>query len=282
MRPFWLESLQVERLTIAISGLPAHLRGVKLVQWSDLHCDEHYLPLAVLQEAIAITNREKPYLIFLTGDFITHSPKPIFALVESIKALKSQEGIYACLGNHDIYRPQAKETVISALTSVGIRVLWNEIATPCGENFPIVGLADYWSGEFLPQILDQLSPDIPRLVLSHNPDTAMLLKDWRVDLQLSGHTHGGQVTIPGVGSLPMILQKLRQSLPEPYRQWVPFEREFGGVARYWQWSEGFHRVGKNQLYVNRGLGTYFPGRLFCPPEVTVITLVNSSQEIGVS
>jgi predicted MPP superfamily phosphohydrolase len=138
-------------------------------------------------------------------------------------------------------------------------------------------LDDYWSGEFLPQILEQISPDIPRLVLSHNPDTAMILKDWRVDLQLSGHTHGGQVTIPGIGSLPIVLEKLMRSLPEPYGQWVPFPRQFSRVVRYWQWSEGFHRVGENQLYVNRGLGTYFPGRLFCPPEVTVITLVNSSQ-----
>jgi predicted MPP superfamily phosphohydrolase len=144
------------------------------------------LPVAVLQEAIAITNQEKPDLIFLTGDFITDSPQPIFTLVDSIKALESQGGIYACLGNHDSYLPNARETVKSALTSVGIRVLWNEIVTPYGENFPIVGLADYWSGEFLPQILEQISPDIPRLVLSHNPDTAMILKDWRVDLQLSG------------------------------------------------------------------------------------------------
>jgi predicted MPP superfamily phosphohydrolase len=276
MRPFWLESLQVERLTLAISGLPANLQGIKLVQWSDLHCDEQYLPLAVLQEAIAITNRENPHLIFLTGDFITYNPSPIFPLVESIKALKSQEGIYACLGNHDSYLPRARETVISALNSVGIPVLWNEIATPLGENFPIVGLADYWSGEFSPQILTQLSQDTPRLVLSHNPDTAMILKDWRVDLQLSGHTHGGQVAIPGIGSLPMILQELRRSLPESYRQWVPLERQFAGVVKYWQWSEGLHQVGKNQLYVNRGLGTYFPGRLFCPPEVTVITLVHSN------
>jgi uncharacterized protein len=273
MRPLWLESLQVERLTISISGLPANLQGIKLVQWSDLHCDEDYLPLALLQEAIAVTNREKPHLIFLTGDFITHNPQPIFALVSTIKALKSQEGIYACLGNHDIYHPQAREKVTSALTSIGIRVLWNEIVTPFGDNFPIVGLADYWSGEFSPQILARLSPDTPRLILSHNPDTAMILKDWRGDLQLSGHTHGGQVAIPGLGSLPMILQQIRRSLPARWQKWVPFEREFGGVVRNWQWEKGLHQVGKNQLYVNRGLGTYFPGRLFCPPEVTVITLI---------
>ena len=105
----------------------------------------------------------------------------------------------------------------------------------------------------------------------------MVLRDWRVDLQLSGHTHGGQVTIPGMGSLPIVLEKLMRSLPEPYRPWVPLHRQFSRVVRYWQWSEGFHRVGENQLYVNRGLGTYFPGRLFCPPEVTVITLIKSSQ-----
>jgi predicted MPP superfamily phosphohydrolase len=273
MRPLWLESLKIERVSISISDLPANLQGIKLVQWSDLHCDRDYLPLALLQEAIAVTNRENPHLILITGDFITHDPQPILSLAPIIKTLKSQEGIYACLGNHDIYRPQLREKVTQALTSIGIRVLWNEIATPFGDNLPIVGLADYWSREFSPQILTQLAAATPRIVLSHNPDTAMLLKDWRVDLQLSGHTHGGQVVIPGIGSVPMIVETIRRSLPAPWHQWVPFYREFGRVVKNWQWSQGLHRVGNNQLYVNRGLGTYFPGRLFCPPEVTVITLV---------
>jgi predicted MPP superfamily phosphohydrolase len=163
---------------------------------------------------------------------------------------------------------------VKTLTETGVRVLWNEVATPLGEEFPIVGLADYWSREFAPEtVLEAIDPAIPRLVLSHNPDTAAFLQAWRVDLQLSGHTHGGQVVIPGFGPAVRILDDFRQFLPETLRSRVPFGRQFDGVVKNWRFAMGLHRVGRNQLYVNRGLGTYFPGRLFCPPEVTVITLV---------
>jgi predicted MPP superfamily phosphohydrolase len=140
-----------------MAGLPAHLQGIKLVQWSDLHCDEQHLPVAVLQEAIAITNQEKPDLIFLTGDFITDSPRPIFALVDSIKALESQGGIYACLGNHDSYPPHARETVRSALTSVGIRVHPTAKIFP-SSDWPIIG-----PGNFYRKSLSKLLPIYPDL-----------------------------------------------------------------------------------------------------------------------
>ncbi len=69
-------------------------------------------------------------------------------------------------------------------------------------------------------------------------------------------------------------KKLLKKLPKKLRRWVPFLLgDFSKVVRYWEWAQGFHQVGNNQLYVNRGLGTYRPGRLFCPPEVTVITLI---------
>jgi predicted MPP superfamily phosphohydrolase len=279
MRPLWLEALSLERLTISIRNLPPSLVGIKLVQWSDLHCDGSRLTEVLLQEAIALTNRENPHLILLTGDFITYHPQPIFQLVNSIKQLKSQAGIYACLGNHDIYHPQARHTVTKALTSAEIQVLWNEVATPFGDRLPLVGLADYWSRDFAPApVLERLDPAVPRLVLSHNPDTAMILKAWRVDLQLSGHTHGGQVAIPGLGPVPFVLQQIRRSLPVPFQSWLPFTRQCERVVKHWQWARGLHQVGRNQLYVNRGLGTYFPGRLFCPPEVTVITLAKEMGE----
>lgn len=272
---WWIktEPLSVERLTVAIAGLPVALVGTKLVQLSDFHYDGLRLSEDLLSQAIEASNQEDPDLVFLTGDYVTDDPTPIFELARRLKSLKSRTGIYACLGNHDNHYRHSKEKVIEALTRVGIHVLWNAIATPLGEEFPLVGLADYWSREFAPaSVLDRLDAQIPRLVLSHNPDTAEVLKRWRVDLQLSGHTHGGQIVIPGCGPAPILLQQLRQNTPKPLQSYIPFLRQCSRVVKHWQWAQGWHRVGRNQLYVNRGLGTYFPGRIFCPPELTVITL----------
>jgi hypothetical protein len=267
--------LSVEKLTVAIAGLPASLQGTKLVQLSDLHYDGLRLSEQMLEQAIAASNEAEPDLVVLTGDYVTDDPTPIHALVLRLKHLQSRAGIYAVLGNHDIYYPGSKEEVHAALSSIGIHVLWNEIAYPVGQGLPLVGLADYWSREFnIKPVMSQLDAETPRLVLSHNPDTAQLLKKWRVDLQLSGHTHGGQVMIPGIGPAVALYKNLRRSIPKLVRRRVPFMRkECAKVVRHWEWAQGFHKIGKNQLYVNRGLGTYLPGRLFCPPEVTVITLV---------
>jgi predicted MPP superfamily phosphohydrolase len=191
-----------------------------------------------------------------------------------LKHLQSRYGIYAVLGNHDIHYERSKAEVISAFTSIGVNVLWNEIAYPLGQQLPIVGLADYWSREFNPTpVMNQLDPATPRIVLSHNPDTAKILSQWRVDLQLSGHTHGGHIVLPGMGPVVYHYKKLLKQLPKKLRRWIPFLLgDCSKVVRYWEWAQGFHQVANNQLYVNRGLGTYRPGRLFCPPEVTVITL----------
>ncbi len=272
--PIWLEPLRIERLKVAIADLPPFLAGTKLIQLSDFHYDGLRLSEDLLAESIAASNRENPDLVLLTGDYITYEIDDIFALAARLKYLKSRLGIYAVLGNHDIYLKRGKTTVTEALQRVGIQVLCNEIATPLGEQLPIVGLADYWSSDFNPTpVMSQLDPHIPRLVLSHNPDTAEILKRWRVDLQLSGHTHGGQVVIPGIGPAPILVQHLRQYVPKPFHSWIPFLKVCSRVVKNWQWGEGWHRIGDNQLYVNRGLGSYFPGRLFCPPEVTAITLV---------
>ncbi|MBE8967674.1 metallophosphoesterase [Nostocales cyanobacterium LEGE 12452] len=270
----WLLSgpLSTEALTVNIAGLPASLQGKKLVQLSDFHYDGLRLSEEMLEKAIAVTNEAKPDLILLTGDYVTDEPTPIHQLVLRLKHLQSRSGIYAILGNHDIYK-HTKVEVTEALTSIGIHVLWNEIVYPLGKELPLVGLADYWSREFHPApVMNQLNPDTPCIVLSHNPDTAEILQTWRVDLQLSGHTHGGQIVIPGIGPAALFYEKLVKKIPRRVRRRFPFLEVNVSVVNHWEWAQGLHRLGKNQLYVNRGLGTYLPGRLFCRPEVTIITL----------
>jgi hypothetical protein len=268
-------ALSIEKLTVAIANLPPSLQGTKLVQLSDLHYDGLRLSEKMLLQAISVANEAEPDLIVLTGDYVTDDPAPIHQLVLRLKHLQSRSGVYAVLGNHDIYYRNSKAEITQALTGVGIPVLWNQIAYPLGQRLPIVGLADYWSKEFnIKPVMRRLDADTPRIVLSHNPDTAELLKKWRVDLQLSGHTHGGQIILPGIGPAVTLYKSFRRNLSKSARRRMPFmQKDCAKVVRHWEWAQGFHQVGTNQLYVNRGLGTYFPGRLFCPPEVTIITLV---------
>ncbi|BAY98381.1 metallophosphoesterase [Tolypothrix tenuis PCC 7101] len=267
--------LRVDKLTVKITDLPVSLEGLKLVQLSDFHYDGLRLSDEMLEEAIALTNEAEPDVVVLTGDYVTDDPTPIHKLTQRLKYLESRYGVYAILGNHDIHYSHSKAEVTDAFTNIGVNVLWNEIAYPVGTELPFIGLADYWSREFQPApIMNQLDSTTPRIVLSHNPDTAKILQQWRVDLQLSGHTHGGHIVIPGIGPLVFHYKKLLKKLPKKLRSWVSFFLgDFSTVVRYWEWAQGFHKVGSNQLYINRGLGTYRPGRLFCPPEVTVITLL---------
>lgn len=267
-------ALTVEHLRVSIADLPTHLKGMRLVQLSDFHFDGIRLSPKLLDEAIAASNAAQPDLVMLTGDFITDDPAPIHDLAQRLTRLKSQSGVYAVLGNHDIRYRHSRLEVASALEDRNIRVLWNQIAYPVGKELAIVGLADYWSSDFRPApVLEQLDLATPRIVLSHNPDTAEILQKWRIDLQLSGHTHGGQVFVPGIGNMAHHLSEFYLNLPQRTKRYVPLLKQCARTMKHWEWAQGLHAVGQNQLYVNRGLGTYLPGRFWCPPEVTVITLV---------
>ncbi len=266
-------SLRVEYLTLGIANLPASLDGTRLVQLSDLHYDGFRLSDELLAEAIAVTNQTNPDLILLTGDFVTDDPQPIHRLVLHLKRLRSQAGIYAVLGNHDYYYLHSQKIITEALTNIGIRVLSNQVVYPFGNQLAIVGLPDIHSRQFNPaSVMNSIDEIIPRIVLSHSPDTAEILKQWRIDLQLSGHTHGGQVVLPGLGPLPGLMRDVQAQLPQPLRFLIPLKLNCKKMFKHWEWASGLHQVGSNLLYVNRGLGTYLPGRLNCPPEVTIFTL----------
>lgn len=281
MRPLWVGPLTLETVTVPIRDLPSTLEGCRIVQLSDFHYDGQRLATPLLREAIAQVNALQPDLIALTGDYIIHSHAPMARLADELRQLRSRCGVVAVLGNHDNQRHGHRSVVLQELQRVGIQALWNQIAYPLGPDFPVVGLAELWSRDFAPaKILPSLPPETPRLVLSHNPDSAARLAPWRVDLQLSGHTHGGQIVVPGFGIVPAWTTRLQRKRPIRLLLRV-LKRKSSHTLQHWEWASGLHAVPQNQagpswLYVNRGLGTYAPGRWRCPPEVTLLTLVKAS------
>lgn len=270
--------LRVERYNVPVLDLPTELAGTTIAHITDFHYDGLRLSEWLLSDAIAASNAAEPDLVLLTGDYVTDDPSPVTRLASRLSDLTARAGIFACLGNHDLYEAHSQALITAAFTRVGIRVLWNEIAYPLGPKLAIAGLADYWSRDYRPQeVMDRLDARHPCIVLEHNPDAAEGLQRWRADLILSGHTHGGQTfLIPGWGPIPTILHPIRRRLPRPLANFIPLLRKCPSVVKHWEWAQGWFAVGPNRLYVNRGLGTYLPARVFCPPEVAIMTLVPSA------
>jgi len=264
----------LESLTVPIADLAPSLVGLRLVQLSDFHCDGERLALGLLQRAIALTNDLQPDLVVLTGDYVTDEPEPIAFLAAALAGLRPRVGTYAVLGNHDLLYARSRACIAGALQGAGVRVLWNEVVYPVGAGLGVVGLADYWSSQFAPAgVMGTIPAMVPRLVLAHNPDSADALTPWRVDLQVSGHSHGGQVVIPGLGPAVGLAKRVRTGLPPRVARALPgLWQDWFDVVKDWGRSAGLHTVGHNRLYINRGLGTYWPGRWFCPPEVTLFCL----------
>jgi hypothetical protein len=253
--------IQVTHRDIHLAGLAAAFDGMRIVQLSDIHMDEFTEPF-FLREVIERTNRLQPDLILLTGDFVSSEiSSRQFAIgsawqcANMLTALTCRQ-VYAVLGNHDVY-VDAKE-VTAALTANGIKVLTNA-CLPIerdGKRFWLAGIDDPLVGDPNPEKAIPASirdvPNEPVILMCHAPDYADDLlahpAGMSVDLMLSGHTHGGQIRLPLVGAL---------QLPDMGKKYV----------------EGWFKLGRMQLYVNRGIGTVgVPFRLDCPPEISLFTL----------
>jgi hypothetical protein len=249
--------IEIVNRTITLSRLPDAFAGLRIVQISDFHFEE-FTEAAFLEIVVRKVNALAPDLVVLTGDFVSRGPLPrhiaakmSYHCAELLSRLACPLR-YAILGNHDCM--VNSRAVTDALVTHGIPVLANR-CVPLerdGRRLWLAGIEDVL--EQRPDLAAALpaggNPDRePVILLAHEPDFADLVVRHQVALVLSGHTHGGQVRFP---LLPPV------HLPEMGTRYV----------------EGLFRLGDHmQLYVNRGIGTVgVPFRLWCPPEITVITL----------
>ncbi len=251
---------RIVRQDIALLRWPARLDGFTIVLLSDFHYDP-YFSVHPLRAAIDLVNELRPELIVLTGDFVS---VPLFGdsakgasaaepCAQVLKKLQAPHGLWAVMGNHDVFTNASRVT--SALRAEGIQVLANQsVAIEAnGARFWLCGVDDVLGRTAdLDTTLHRVSPDEASVLLVHEPDYADFVTRYPVDLQLSGHTHGGQIRVP--------------FLPPLY---LP------PMARKYVW--GLYKIGHLTLYTNAGLGTVeIPARFNCPPEITLLTLRRAS------
>lgn len=244
--------LAVERVQIPLKKLKPALEGFKIVQLSDIHL-QPYTQLEFVQEVVAAANDLTPDLVVLTGDYVLKSAGAIFELAPVLARLKARYGVFAVLGNHDIWTDAS--VVRAGLQEAGLPVLHNQGLTLGVGSAAIylAGVDDAWSGQpDLEAALDNLPAGTPTILLSHEPDMAdSYTADGRVWLQLSGHSHGGQIRLPGYGALVL-----------PY------------LGR--KYDQGLNRANRAWVYTSRGIGVIWPPiRLNCRPEITELTLVSA-------
>jgi uncharacterized protein len=245
------------RVEMALERLPRAFDGFTIAHLSDFHYDEVFSVIPI-QKAIRIVNGLNPDLVVLTGDFVTTSfpcihkqPKAARAAEPCAKLLhelRPRLGSVAVLGNHDVEADAG--FITEALEAHGISVLHNrsQVVEREQARLWLCGLDSLASHPHLDLALRGVPSNEPAVLCVHEPDFADVASRHPIDLQLSGHSHGGQVWIPGIGA-----------------PWLPrFARKY---------PRGQYHVGAMRLYTNIGLGTIrIPVRLNCVPEVTLITL----------
>ena len=252
--------VRVVRQDVALKRWPERLNGFTIALLTDFHYDPVF-SVHPIRASVDIVNGLGPDLVALTGDFVT---EPLFGpsaegaknadpCAEILGNIKARHGLWAVMGNHDT--TTSPKRVTAALRNVGVQVLLNQ-STPIerdGARFWLSGIGD--AAERKSDLAATLRP-IPSeesvVLLAHEPDFADHASRHPIDLQLSGHSHGGQIRFPFVP--PLYLPAL-------------------GKKYIW----GRYAIGKLILYTNPGLGTVgIPARLNCPPEITILTLRRST------
>ncbi|WP_017324981.1 metallophosphoesterase [Synechococcus sp. PCC 7336] len=252
IEPNWAK---VNHISVQLPHLDTEFQGYRIVHISDIHLGRDRkggMPIRRLHRFIDRVNQLDPDLVAITGDFFSRTPSvDASALQLELQRLQARDRVVAVLGNHDHwFDPQSVRTVLS---NAGVLELNNRVYTlnRNGALLNLAGVDDVWQqADDLDRVLSLLPPTGASILLVHEPDFAdtSAAAD-RFDLQLSGHSHGGQIRLPFLPPLKL-----------PYL-----------AVKY---PEGMYRLGDMQLYTNVGLGTIaLPARLFCRPEITAFTLV---------
>ena len=264
--------LNTENETAKITNLPPAWQGKKIAQLTDFQIGLWGDNRGTASRSVAKIVEEKPALALISGDFLYHPGKNITPEIETAVDIVRplvEAGIptYAVLGNHDYGmssksaepKVQEAERLTTALEAAGIEVLQNESVplqrSSSDETLYLVGVGSLWANrDDVDGALSTLSDSSPRITMMHNPDTFEQFPSNSAPFAVAGHTHGGQVRVPGF----------------PQWSWLRFTQKDKVYAD--GWAKGFGEPG-NQLYVNPGIGmSIVPIRLFCPPELTFFTL----------
>lgn len=249
--------VRIRDLSVTLPRLPAALSGTTIVQISDIHVGPTLGP-AFLQSVVESVNALSPDLVAITGDLIDDHPERFPAMLAPLAGLRARQGIFFVTGNHEYYNSgrglDGAEAVIEILGRMGIRTLRNERVSigDNGASFDLGGVYDYRAGSFGPEHRPNIEPVVAGrdpsrelVLLAHQPRFVRIAARHGVGLQLSGHTHGGQL-------------------------W-PFSVIVGIVETF---LAGLYRFGDTQLYVSRGTGYWGPPmRLAAPSEITRIRLL---------
>lgn len=246
--PSWIT---LYRVRAKIPNLPPALDGFTIGQLSDLHFGR-LVPPEHIRRAVDLLMSHRPNLIALTGDFVWGGAQAGHIDREALAPLQAEHGVYAVLGNHD-YWSNDVPGITRVLADLGAEMLVNASRQLRAGNTDwwICGVDNIWEGKpSLDVTLAGVPPDAFRLLLCHEPDYADKAAAYGIPLQLSGHSHGGQVRLPLIG--PPLLPPLGRKYPM-------------GLQRIHNTS--------SFVYTNVGIGLIAPPfRFRCRPEVTLLTL----------